>query len=192
MRKQPMWGKPAPGTVLGVVAIIIALGGSAYAIKLGKNSVRSKQIAPKAVKSSEIAPNAATGADVNEGSLATVPSATLADNAGQVDGHDAVCPAGTFLNGGVCFDTAVRFPMSVWAPDLCADVGGRLPSVSELVRIRGVAGIDLGPSGDGHWTDARYQDTGTNEAITVLDNGTVEGEAVGNQNQIRCAFELLR
>ena len=192
--------RPAPGTVLGVIAIIISLAGSAYAINLGKNSVKSKHIAKNAVKSQDIAKNAVKGIDAKESTFAQVPSAanaanaTNAANAGQVDGHDAVCPAGTFLQSGACFDTAVRFPATDWTGgnQACADAGGYLPSTSELLSIRNAPGINLGASGDGHWADARYQDAGVNEAMTVLDNGALEGELLAGPNQLRCAFKLVR
>jgi len=186
--------RPAPGTVLGVIAIVISLAGSAYAINLGRNSVKSKHIAKNAVKSRHIAKNAVKGPDAKESTFAQVPSAATAANAGQVDGHDAVCPAGTFLQNGVCFDTAVRFAGTDWtgADQLCADAGGYLPSTSELQSIRNAPGVDLGPSGDGHWADARFQDGGVNKAMMVLDNGTLEAALLAGANQARCAFRLVR
>jgi hypothetical protein len=182
-----MGKRPAPGTVLGVIAIVIALGGSAYAVSLSRNSVKSKHIAPNAVK----------GVDAKESSFAKVPSAAAADNAtaaGQVDGHDAVCPAATILQGGACYDSNVRFATSDWtsAAQACADAGGYLPSPSELLSIRAVAGIDLGSTPSGHWSDSRSEDGGVNESMTVLDNGTLESEPVANLNPVRCAFNLVR
>jgi hypothetical protein len=175
---------PAPGTILGVIAIVISLCGSAYAIKLSRNSVKSKHIAPNAVK----------GVDANEGTFGKVPSAVQADGAGQVDGHDAACPPGTFLQNGTCFDTAVRFASSDWtfAAQACADAGGYLPSPSELTSIRAAPGVDLGGVGAGHWSDSRSDDGGINESMTALDNGTFESEAVGNLQPVRCAFRLVR
>jgi hypothetical protein len=55
--------------VMATIAVFLALGGGAYAFKLGKNSVHAKQIAKGAVKSSEIKDNAVTGTDVNESTL---------------------------------------------------------------------------------------------------------------------------
>jgi hypothetical protein len=55
--------------VMATVAVFLALGGGAYALKLGRNSVRSKQIAPDAAK----------GVDVDEASLAKVPDADKLD-----------------------------------------------------------------------------------------------------------------
>lgn len=74
---------------LALVAVFLALGGSAYAIKLGRNSVKSKQIAPGAVKTSELGADAATGDKVKESSLGPVPNAAAAANADQLDGRDS-------------------------------------------------------------------------------------------------------
>jgi hypothetical protein len=49
---------PSPAMVLAVAALFVALGGAAYAVNLGKNDVKSRNIAPKAVKGSDIATNA--------------------------------------------------------------------------------------------------------------------------------------
>ena len=71
--------------VVSTLALFLALGGSAYAISLGKNEVRSRNIAPKAVKTSDLAGDAATGAKVKESSLGQVPSALNADRAAGAD-----------------------------------------------------------------------------------------------------------
>lgn len=200
---------------MGLTALVIALAGTAIAgpletepaFKLDKKEKKQvKKIARKqinaaapnlSVKRASVADEAKHAADADSATNATnATNAATADNAAnadKVDGHDAVCPAGTFLQGGTCFDTAVRFPMTVWnSASLCADAGGRLPSVTELLSIRNVTGIDLGPSGDGHWADLTYDDDGTEEAAMVLDNGDVEFAAVGTMNQMRCAFDLVR
>ena len=62
--------KPTAAGVVSLVALFVALGGSAYAgAILAANSVTSKQIAPGAVKRSDIAARAVTGAKVQDGSL---------------------------------------------------------------------------------------------------------------------------
>jgi hypothetical protein len=68
--------------VISVIALFIALGGvGAYAAdKLG-----SKDIAKNAIKSKHIKADAATGEDVNESSLGTVPRAARANSAENAD-----------------------------------------------------------------------------------------------------------
>jgi hypothetical protein len=56
--------------VVATVALFVALGGSSYAaIKLGKNSVRSQNIAPRQVKRSDIGTGAVTSAKIEDYSL---------------------------------------------------------------------------------------------------------------------------
>jgi hypothetical protein len=69
--------------VVACIALGIALGGTSVAAinALPKNSVGTKQLKKNAVTSPKVKNNAITGADVNEGTLGTVPSATNATNA---------------------------------------------------------------------------------------------------------------
>lgn len=57
--------------VMATLALFVALGGASYAaVKLPKDSVRSKQIKEDAVKASEMAPNSVDGFNVVDGSIA--------------------------------------------------------------------------------------------------------------------------
>lgn len=183
--------RPAPGTVLGLIALIVALAGTAIAGPSATTSVLDKKEKKQTRKiaRAEIA-KAAPNLSVRSAQTAT--NAQTAVNAGQVDGHDAVCPAATFLQSGVCFET-VAIANSPWSGgNACADAGGRLPSIAELISIRNVTGVDLGPDADGTWADVTYDDAGTEEAAMVDDSGDVEFDAVGGMHQIRCAFNLVR
>jgi hypothetical protein len=84
--------KPSPALVISLLALFIALGGSAYAAnQLAKNSVGAKQLKKNAVTAAKIKKNAVTtpkikneaitGAKIKESSLGAVPSATHATNA---------------------------------------------------------------------------------------------------------------
>lgn len=183
---------PAPGTVLGLVALIVALAGTAVALP-GKKQIDKNDLRANVVKSKHIAPNTVIGADVNEGSLGPVQTALEAANSGAVDGKNADCSAGTFFHAGLCFDSADR-GNSDWtgAVQDCADESGYMPLPSELMSIRSLPGIDLGAPGAGHWVDARYQDNNVNEAMTVVDNGALEGVALAGPRTYRCAFKLVR
>jgi hypothetical protein len=58
--------------VMATVALVVALGGGAYAAsQLPKNSVGSKQLKKSAVKTKQLAKDAVTGAKVRDGSLAS-------------------------------------------------------------------------------------------------------------------------
>jgi len=59
---------PSPAIVLAMVALIVAMAGSAVALK-GTNSVKSNDIKNGAVKTSKIAKDAVTGAKVANGAI---------------------------------------------------------------------------------------------------------------------------
>jgi hypothetical protein len=61
--------------VAATLAVVIALGGTAHAAGLPKNSVGSAQIKKGAVKSADIKDGSVTGRDVKESALARVPDA---------------------------------------------------------------------------------------------------------------------
>lgn len=82
---------PSPSAGISLLALFIALTGTAYAATLPRNSVSTKQLKKNAVTSSKIKTSgvlssdvkndALTGSDINESTLATVPNATNATNA---------------------------------------------------------------------------------------------------------------
>jgi hypothetical protein len=84
--------RPSHATIVAYLALFAALGGSAFAFQLGKNSVGSKQLKKSAVTTAKVKNEAITGAKVaagtltgtqiNSSTLGKVPSATHADSAG--------------------------------------------------------------------------------------------------------------
>lgn len=95
--------RPSPATPIALLALFVALGGSAYAaLRLPKNSVGTKQIRNGAVTTnkiangaatgSKIADNTITGANIELSTLGTVPSA---DKAGSANTADAATTANT-------------------------------------------------------------------------------------------------
>jgi hypothetical protein len=83
--------KPSPAMAVALVALIVALSGSAIALpgknKVDKNDIKrnavgAKQIKAGAVGGSEAKNNALTGTDIDEETLGKVPSAGAADTAG--------------------------------------------------------------------------------------------------------------
>ena len=55
--------------VIATIALFLALGGSAYAVTAGKNTVKSKSIAKGAVKTTDIANKAVSGAKLKPGAV---------------------------------------------------------------------------------------------------------------------------
>jgi hypothetical protein len=102
--------RPSPATLISLIALFVALSGSAYAA-LSKDSVGSKQVKDeslvskdlkdgKAVAAADVVDDSLTGKDLDEGTLGTVPaatSATSADNAAHATDADqlgGVAPGG--------------------------------------------------------------------------------------------------
>jgi hypothetical protein len=85
---------PSPSLVIAVLALFVALGGSAYAVsKIGtkdikKNAITAAKIKKNAITTAKIKNEAVTGAKIKEASLGAVPSATAATNA--VNAENAV------------------------------------------------------------------------------------------------------
>lgn len=83
-----VWGKrPSPSLVISVLALFVALGGSAYAAtKIGtknikNNAITSAKIKKNAVTTAKIKNGAVTGAKINAATLGTVPNAAHASTA---------------------------------------------------------------------------------------------------------------
>lgn len=113
---------PSPGLILGLVALAVALGGTAMANLPGNNSVissdiknnnvRSPDIKSNAVKQSEIAANAvgqsevgtdAVGADELKATWIVGSGETV--NANSADSATATCPVGSqVISGGFTWD----------------------------------------------------------------------------------------
>lgn len=69
---------PSPALVISLIALFVALGGAAYAVKLGKNDVKSRNIASKAVTGSKLATDAVKTAKLRDGAVTPL---KLADGA---------------------------------------------------------------------------------------------------------------
>jgi hypothetical protein len=206
--KRRRFGRPSPAMVVAIIALVLALTGSAFAA-IAKNAVGTRQlkgksvttgkIANNAVNSTKVADHSLTGADINVGALGTVPKATSADaaaNANTVGGHSASCPGGTVLLRGTCFDSSPGpLASSVQAAaDACASKGGYLPTPLELYSVRGTINLGTGVGTDHTYTDSFYGNTtGGNYRTIVLDGtgGLSEQETNAAAHYV-CAYSLVR
>jgi hypothetical protein len=119
--------------VMSSIAVFLVLGGATAlaASKIGANNLKANsvltgKIKKEAVTTSKIKNGAVTGVKVLDGSLSSVDfvAGTLTP----------VCPSGTVLAEGVCFEQAARGAAAyVGATDACTLAGRRLPSVNELI-----------------------------------------------------------
>ncbi len=106
--------RPSPAMVIAVIALIVALAGTAYAgSKIGskqlkKNAVSTKKIKNNAVTSAKIANNAVTGAKLANGAVGVVmrqgPPVTFAPN--DAKHVDANCNPGERATGGGVYNEA--------------------------------------------------------------------------------------
>ncbi|HEY1355594.1 MAG TPA: hypothetical protein VGF09_04700 [Solirubrobacterales bacterium] len=130
MGTQKRW-RPSHATAVAYLALFVALGGSAYAFHLGKNSVGSKQLKKNAVvtakvkngaiTAAKVKQGALTGTQINASTLGTVPNAGhagSADVANSLPAPEAWRPVGgpgepAFQNGchnsGLQDTATVRF-----------------------------------------------------------------------------------
>ena len=99
--------RPSPALVISVIALFVALGGSAYAAKkigskeIKNNAITAGKIKKNAITTAKIQNNAVTGAKLNEGSLGPVPNATTAANAINAQNAQNAQNFSKYLNSGV-------------------------------------------------------------------------------------------
>ncbi len=91
MNEQLMRWKPQPATVIALIALFVALSGSAIAAnainKLAKNTVGSKQVKPDSLKAGDISDGAVGTGEIANGSVAEADlAAGVGGGAGVADG----------------------------------------------------------------------------------------------------------
>ena len=104
--------RPSPAMVVAVIALIVAISGTAYAAgkigtkQLKKNAVSTKKIKDDAVTAAKLANNAVTGAKLANGAVGTVvrvgPDVTVGANT--YGRADASCNPGERATGGGAFN----------------------------------------------------------------------------------------
>lgn len=93
--------RPSPALVISLLALFVALGGSAYAAqKIGTKEIKNNAITPAKIKKGavttpKIKDNAITGAKIAEASLGAVPSAQHAATAASADTAKSAITADT-------------------------------------------------------------------------------------------------
>jgi hypothetical protein len=206
--------RPSPALIIAIIALIAALGGTAWAAGLKKGSVGSRQLKSQAVTTGKIANNAVTGdkvangslsgSDINLDKLGTVPNsghATTADLASSLaDGTEkrtAGCPAGATDIRGVCFDKNLSAKVKgvKAAADACAAKGGWLPTPMELYSVRNVIFLGEGSPPDYTVSDEYFADPPTQSgysSIVVSSSGAMT--IVGENAEVKyiCAYPLVR
>jgi hypothetical protein len=208
--------RPRPAMVIAIIALIVALTGTAFAAlkhPLKPHSVGSRQIKSKAVTKAKLASNSVTTDKVAKGTLTgrnfdlsqlgTVPTATNAaklNESAAVNGHAASCPGGTALIRGLCFDQSPSGPVLgvKAAADACRAKGGRLPTPQELFSVRNVIPLGDGVGAHKQFTDSYYYDDFKawtvvvySADMTAVQNEAKESEILANYEYI-CVYDLIR
>jgi hypothetical protein len=95
---------PSPAMIVALIALVMSLGGSAYALvvtgkSIRNNTVTGKDIRNRSLTGNEVRGNRLGGGAIKESSLATVPIAALAGSAAGVDLWAVVNGDGVLVRG---------------------------------------------------------------------------------------------
>ena len=198
--------------VTATVALFLALAGGVasaahlqvFSSDIVNGEVRGRDIEARAVGPDKLAANSVSGekalddslggADIVESSLAEVPSAAQAGDAGTVDGRNATCPVGTRFFLGACWEEQRR-PGTDTLPNAmssCTIDDRYLPQALEsrafAQRFRRSGDADVL-----EWTQAIFSDGGPSiEGIAVSRLGGVGVEDYQAQHPYRCVAPLVR
>jgi len=152
-----IWGRrPSPSLVISLLALFVALGGSAYAAsKIGskdikKNAITAAKIKKNAVTTAKIKNNAVTGAKVKESSLGPVPSADSASTAASAQNFSRFSATGLKkLSIGQTTTLLTIGPFTLTAK--CADKGGGLISAKAYLTTTQVGSSMYSSGGDNYY-----------------------------------------
>jgi hypothetical protein len=199
--------RPSPALTVAFIALFVALGGSATALKgkngvkandlaknsvgkraIIKNGVGSSETAPKSVGTSEVIDNSLTGNDILESSLGTVPSATsatTATNANSLGGKPASDYATKTGNEGVRLVGTSGQPafLTGWAnsgtgPPSSFQSVGFWKDQFGIVHLQGDATRTSGTNTDIFALPAGYRPSAYENISVYGNNGTAAGIAV--------------
>ncbi|HET9890908.1 MAG TPA: hypothetical protein VFQ42_10435 [Mycobacterium sp.] len=176
--------RPSAGLVVAVVALIMALGGTAYAgVTLGKNSVGTKQIKNGAVTSKKITNGAVTGSKLNLAGV-TVPNANhanTADSATNADHANTANSANSANNaanlGGV--------PAAGYAQSSCNSLTGAIKGFAHI-NDAAVSTTTLSTAG----VEAPYNCSGESVEAQRISTGKYEVKFIGSPVAIAMATPM--
>jgi hypothetical protein len=189
--------------VVSVLALFVALGGSAYAAtQIPRNSVGTKQLKNGSITAAKIRNGAVTAAKL--GALPIAPAeAQRAAEAEALNGKTAAqllaesklhCPAGTELAVGACLDATPGAAVALeQAFKACGRAGKRLPSTGELIAFEMAHFTEFPPT---EWVEPEYVDSGSAFYATGIlvsarggpsPNASIDFEKVAGPRPYRCA-----
>jgi hypothetical protein len=224
--KQTSW-RPSPPLLISVLALLLALGGTVYAANringrtIRPRSIPGNRLRMRSVPANRLRPGVLgrqitgplTGADIDEGSLGTVPSAVHAQSADTarsaidaetalnavnavdaqtVNGFGAGCAAGSRLYAGACWDASASEAATAPAAAVdCASRGGTLPEALQLAAFAGQEGVSL-DAGD-EWSSDISTVSGKDayNVVTVSAQAEINVTAATNTRKYRCVIPLV-
>ncbi|HEX3242731.1 MAG TPA: hypothetical protein VHQ97_06600 [Solirubrobacterales bacterium] len=224
--KQQSW-RPSPAMLISLLALLLALGGTVYAAnRINGRTIRARSIPGnrlrlRSVPANRLRPGVLgrqitgplTGADIDEGSLGTVPSAVHAQsadtarsaidaetalnavnavNAQTVNGFGAGCASGSRLFAGACWDASPSTAATAPAAAIdCAARGGALPEALQLAAFAGQEGVSLDEGGEWSSDIAIFSGPDTYGVATVSTDGKVDSVLSTNTRKYRCVIPLV-
>jgi hypothetical protein len=226
--KQQSW-RPSPAMLISLLALLLALGGTVYAAnRINGRTIRARSIPGnrlrlRSVPANRLRPGVLgrqitgplTGADIDEGSLGTVPSAVHAQsadtarsaidaetalnavnavNAQTVNGHGAGCLPGTQQFAGACWQSAASETAlsATAAATSCAVQGGALPEALQLVDFAQQPGVTLESGGEWSSDITNMSATDIYAVVTISASGNVGFAGSEATKKFRCVLPLLR
>ena len=164
--------RPSPALVISLIALFVALGGSAYAAKkiggkeIKANAITTGKIKKNAVTTAKIKNNAVTGNKINEGTLGAVPNATHATTADTAANFSRY-----FTSGLKKASIGQQVPIASIGPfsftGVCNDLGGG--TYEALIRVATSQGGSFFTSDETYFAEADFDpgDEGiASEALT--------------------------
>lgn len=127
--KRASMRRPSPALVISILALFVALGGSAYAAtKIGTkdikaNAITTGKIKKNAITTAKIKKDAVTGAKIKESTLGAVPNATNAVNATNATNFSRYYTSG-LKKAGPGADTNLGSVGPFTILGKCKDIGG--------------------------------------------------------------------
>jgi len=183
--------KPSPSLVISILALFVALGGSAYAAsKVDTKDIKNKaittaKIKKNAITTAKIKNEAVTGAKIKEASLGAVPNATNSVNATNAVNAENAKNFGRFFASGLKkASVGQTIPLLSVGPftitGKCADIGGGLTQATQWITTSQV-GSSMYSNGDSYY-EANFN-PGTQAEIgyeTYNNNPYIGWENAGN------------
>lgn len=146
--------------VVALLALFVALGGSAYAAtRLPKNSVGSKQLKKNAITTAKIKKAAVTGAKINLKTLGVVPSATNADHATSADSANTAKSAGSANTANSATNASTVNGLLIFPTE-------RVNAAADLASSQK---IELGSRGPFNFYARCYLEAGRTEAVEYIE-----------------------